>query len=274
MIKRILCIIVAAMTIVMTCAVTSVSAAQTDITTTADKQTFMMGDIDLDGTLSVMDATTLQRGLAGMIQLSDIQLEVAKTTGGNNVFIGDATEIQRYLAGYKCNGCTGESVELEVPGENDDVMSLESIEAAVEKRFMEYINEERKAVSAQYLYTNDILMESSKVRGDELLVNFSHTRPDGSNCFTVIEDLDKFGWLGENIAYNGGYVDFSDPDTLERQIDALAYKFYDQFKNSPGHYANMINESFNCHGVGVRIVPDPLYGYECYCAHMFGQVWD
>lgn len=273
MFKKLLCLVFVAITIVTT-GIVGAGAATADVAETAiNLKTLIMGDIDLDGEISVMDATALQRGLAGVIELTEDQWYVAHTTGFENVYVGDATEIQRYLAGYKCNGCTGLVVEVPDDDNSGDELSLDAIEKAVEKRFMEYVNEERKAVGVQYLDTNEILMKASKVRGDELLVDFSHTRPDGSSCFTAIEDQDIFGWMGENVAYNGGMVNFSDPAKVEQQIDALAYQFYKQFKNSPGHYENMIKGVYNCHGVGVTIVESDVYGYECYCAHMFGQVW-
>ena len=157
-------------------------------------------------------------------------------------------------------------------GDNDDVVDYDEIEKAVEERFMEYVNEERKAVGVQYLKTNATLMKAAKIRGDELVTLFSHTRPDGSSCFTAIENDREFWGMGENIAYNYGYVNFSNPETREEQIEFLAWKFFDQFKNSPGHYENMIRAKFNCHGAGVAILVNERGATECHIAHMFGEV--
>ncbi len=272
MLKRVLCLIIIAMTIITT-SVVGVGAVTSDVAETNKKtKTLMIGDVDFNGKISITDATEIQRWIADIIILSDEQLYIAKTISSDHVSIIDVTEIQRFLAGYRCSGHTGEIVEIDVPDDSDNGIDFDAIEKAVEERFMEYINEERKAVGVQYLNTNDTLMRASKIRGDELVVLFSHTRPDGTMCFSAVDNQLEFLSLGENIAYNAGYVDFSDSETIEYQIDFLAWKFYDQFKNSPGHYENMIRDNFNCHGAGVTIFVDEEDGTtNCFIAHMFGE---
>lgn len=74
----------------------------------------------------------------------------------------------------------------------------------------------------------------------------SHTRPNGTSCFTVYDD---FGWtfgtayLGENIARLLGA---SNPDSF----------VCDSWKNSPAHYRNMTDPDFTRMGVGVYTAPD------------------
>lgn len=57
-----------------------------------------MGDADLDGTVTVVDATAIQRSLAGMEVFNRLQTVVADVNGNNEVDILDATVIQRELA--------------------------------------------------------------------------------------------------------------------------------------------------------------------------------
>ena len=59
----------------------------------------ILGDADGDGVLSIVDATCIQRYLAGLITESDINLTSAKVAGNSTVTILDATTIQRKLAG-------------------------------------------------------------------------------------------------------------------------------------------------------------------------------
>ena len=61
--------------------------------------TILMGDVNGDGSVTVQDATVLQKYLAGLVTLSDEQLAVADTNGDGSVTVADATVIQKYLAG-------------------------------------------------------------------------------------------------------------------------------------------------------------------------------
>ena len=62
--------------------------------------TFITGDINGDGVISIVDATILQKYLANLVTFDDEQIAVADTNGDGSVTIADATQIQKYLAGY------------------------------------------------------------------------------------------------------------------------------------------------------------------------------
>ncbi len=275
MLKKVLCLVIAVVMIMATSVVTSVGATSVDEVQTCAGQTknLMMGDVNLDGQISIMDVTELQLALAGLVELTEEQWYVSTTTNSEEASVLDATEIQRYLAGLECDGCTGEIVTNK-GNENDDnvptVDNIESIEKAIAKRFIEYVNQERTRVGVQQLTVNADLTKAAEIRSDELVESFSHTRPDGTSCFTAIENRSDFWVMGENVAYNAGVLNFNDAETLNEDIDNAASFFYGQFKSSEGHYRNMIRSDFNCNGVGVAIVK--CNGYtKCYMAHMFGE---
>ena len=78
-------------------------------------------------------------------------------------------------------------------------------------------------------HSNSNLQKAAELRAQELEKLFSHTRPDGSDCFSVLKQFGvKYRTCAENIAY-GTNLD------AEGAID-LWY-------NSPGHYANMTNRN-------------------------------
>ena len=58
----------------------------------------LLGDVNLDGSVTIDDATMLQRYLTEMVDLTDEQLRNADVNKDNRVDIRDVTEIQRYLA--------------------------------------------------------------------------------------------------------------------------------------------------------------------------------
>ena len=97
------------------------------------------------------------------------------------------------------------------------------------------VNEERAKEGLPALQTNDAINRAAQVRADELPTLFSHTRPDGTTCFTALDDAGiRYGAAGENIA--GGY------GSPEHVVNG--------WMNSEGHRANILNESFTTIGVG------------------------
>ncbi len=63
------------------------------------KPQVLLGDADLDGTVSVMDATEIQMFAAGKKELSAEALAAADADQDGNVSVMDATEIQMFAAG-------------------------------------------------------------------------------------------------------------------------------------------------------------------------------
>lgn len=92
------------------------------------------------------------------------------------------------------------------------------------------LNEVRAEVglSALNWNPNSKLQAAARIRAQELEELFSHTRPDGSSCFTVFK-LYKIRYMtgAENIAYG-----------TELSAEGVIELWY----NSPGHYANMTKD--------------------------------
>ncbi len=60
---------------------------------------YVEGDADLDGSLSIMDATEIQLHLVGAITISDKAIELGNVDGDEDLTILDATQIQMFLVG-------------------------------------------------------------------------------------------------------------------------------------------------------------------------------
>ncbi|WP_293975282.1 leucine-rich repeat protein [uncultured Ruminococcus sp.] len=69
-----------------------------EVNITFEKSSAVIGDVNGDGSVTVLDATVLQKYLAGLDSLSDEQLAVADTNGDGQITVLDATAIQKYLA--------------------------------------------------------------------------------------------------------------------------------------------------------------------------------
>ena len=59
---------------------------------------YKKGDVDLDGVVSVLDATTIQKKLASLLTLNELQMRLADTDEDGYVTVLDATRIQKWLA--------------------------------------------------------------------------------------------------------------------------------------------------------------------------------
>ena len=98
------------------------------------------------------------------------------------------------------------------------------------------VNIERDKVGAAHLVLDGALCDAANMRAIEMDYsgNFSHTRPDGRDCFTVFSFCKiSFYTCGENIA--AGYPT---PAVVEGWM------------NSTGHKANILNTAFTKMGLG------------------------
>ena len=100
---------------------------------------------------------------------------------------------------------------------------------------LKYVNEARTSRGLSALKLDENLCAAAEVRATEVLRRFSHTRPDGTSCFTVLRDFGiGYRICGENIAK--GFRD--------------AQSVVNAWMNSSGHRANILNPSYTHMGVG------------------------
>lgn len=100
------------------------------------------------------------------------------------------------------------------------------------------VNAERAKYGLSSLTVSDELTRAACVRASEIVRQFSHTRPDGSSCFTV-----SGAAYGENIARGQSSAD--------RVMAA--------WMSSEGHRANILRESYGSIGVCALKVNGVIY---------------
>lgn len=100
------------------------------------------------------------------------------------------------------------------------------------------VNAERAKYGLSSLTVSDELTRAACVRASEIVRQFSHTRPDGSSCFTV-----SGAAYGENIAKGQSSAD--------RVMAA--------WMSSEGHRANILRESYGSIGVCAQKVNGVIY---------------
>lgn len=100
------------------------------------------------------------------------------------------------------------------------------------------VNAARQDAGLSELELDADLCAAAQARAQEIAQSFSHTRPDGSSCFTILEEFGiSYRAAGENIAMG--------QRTPEEVMGG--------WMNSSGHRANILNGTFTSIGVGYYV---------------------
>lgn len=110
---------------------------------------------------------------------------------------------------------------------------------ASQQRILQLVNAERESRGLPALKLHAALCDAAQLRSREIVSNFSHTRPDGTSCFTVLKQFSITGYAGagENIAMGSGSM-------------GSAESIMNGWMNSDGHRANILKNDFVYLGVG------------------------
>ncbi|WP_160686971.1 CAP domain-containing protein [Clostridium sp. C2-6-12] len=113
-----------------------------------------------------------------------------------------------------------------------------NVQDSDEQKILELMNAKRTEAGLKPLTMDNTLVQVARYKSDNMIQNnfFSHTNPDGTKWTNRLQTIGyKYTTSGENIAYNT-----YDPVEL-----------FNQWWNSPGHRANMMNTSYTKVGIGV-----------------------
>lgn len=141
---------------------------------------------------------------------------------------------------------SGEPAITEEPGTTDHNNEPALSEDYYIAEVIRLVNIERNAAGLSPLTESTVLDQAASVRCGEIMTVFSHTRPDGSSCFTALQEAGaRYGRAGENIA-----IGQSSPSQVVQA-----------WMDSPGHRANIMNEGFRYIGVSARPSNNGYGGY-------------
>ena len=136
-----------------------------------------------------------------------------------------------------------EDISKEDINEYKDIQSENTYNDLINEVY-EITNNYRSLVGVSSLTLDSSLVEAASIRAKELSNSFSHTRPNGSSCFTVLSELEiSYGTAGENIA--AGY--------------SSSQSVMEGWRSSSGHYQNIISSKFKKIGIGVNIINNQYY---------------
>lgn len=141
------------------------------------------------------------------------------------------------------NGNNNTPKKPDVPKDNNTSTPVrETIdEATVNRMVLDLINKERTSKGIAPLRWDEKLYPAAEIRAKEIEITYDHIRPDGREINSVIDDLgikNNYGYFyhfqGENIMQNSRYG----------SNEEAANYIFNTFKNSPGHYKNMMRKGF------------------------------
>lgn len=114
------------------------------------------------------------------------------------------------------------------------------------------VNIERANAGLDPLVKSDILCQAAEARASEIKILFSHTRPNGTKCFTILKEYGiSYKRCAENIAAG----------------QKTPAQVVEDWMNSPGHRANILDSRVQEIGVGIVYVEDGYHRY--YWAQLF-----
>lgn len=125
----------------------------------------------------------------------------------------------------------------------------ETVSSNFAQEILQLINYERAKEHLKPLKLSSSMNHYAQIRAKEITKKFSHTRPSGYSCFTVIPK--PYRTVGENIAAG----------------QRSASEVVAAWMNSKGHRENILNPNFKELGMGYLYLPDSKYKH--YWAQLF-----
>ena len=117
---------------------------------------------------------------------------------------------------------------------------------------LDLVNQERAKKNRNPVTMDKNLLECAMTRAEELTVYASHTRPNGSICFSAFPYFED---PSENLAINQGTPE----EVMESWIE------------SSGHYTNIMNSKNVSAGIGCYSQNGHLYWIQCFSS--IYQLW-
>lgn len=139
----------------------------------------------------------------------------------------------------KYSKSTLKTIKVEVGGQDKE-------DDSVSGKVIKLINEERAENGVPSLSSDDTLNRIAAMRAEEISRKFSHTRPDGTNCMTALEENGIINvYAAENIAAG----------------QTSAKEAVNSWMKSEGHKTNILNENYTRTGVGMYKTDDSMKYY-------------
>lgn len=121
----------------------------------------------------------------------------------------------------------------------------------IKKGLYNSINSYRKSQKKKTLSKTATLEKSANIRTKEVVNKFSHTRPNGTRCFTAFATYKQKGVSnGENLSK----VSFSAKSSYSRDyLNKAVESMMKTLKSSKTHKDVMLNKAYTKYGIGITV---------------------
>lgn len=201
---------------------------------TADQQ--ICADVNVDGDIDSFDSLLVLRASIGLENLGSFD-----NSTDSSVKVSD---LKSDVDNSKDTNTADTSDNIANDNSSRDVTGKEKAAAAYVEKVVELVNAERVKENIPPLTLDEELCKVSQIRADEIVGTFAHTRPDGSDWYSLLKENNiSYSTAGENIA--------AGQSTPEEVVSG--------WMASSGHRANILNPNFKKIGVGFSFVENDLY---------------
>lgn len=196
-------------------------------------------------TTSKATTTTPKNNVKFVKRESEVSEEQSDFKYGIKAVVKTTKTYDLYSDGSKKNEKTTTKTTYDKSGYNastsdlkDEASQVYSSNISLINGVLNYTNGYRDEVGVERLNLDSNLSIAATIRSMEMAYSgkFSHTRPNGTSCFTIFNERGiSASNKGENIAMG------------QRSAESVSTSW----RNSPGHYENMIDANFKKIGIGV-----------------------
>lgn len=196
-------------------------------------------------TTSKATTTTPKNNVKFVKRESEVSEEQSDFKYGIKAVVKTTKTYDLYSDGSKKNEKTTTKTTYDKSGYNastsdlkDEASQVYSSNISLINGVLNYTNGYRDEVGVERLNLDSNLSIAATIRSMEMAYSgkFSHTRPNGTSCFTIFNEKGiSSSNMGENIAMG------------QRSAESVSTSW----RNSPGHYENMIDANFKKIGIGV-----------------------
>lgn len=175
------------------------------------------GDVDLNGKVNVKDATLIQKAIADLATLDELQAALADVNADGKVNVKDATEIQKWIAELSDNAIIGTDYDAETAPETPEV-EIPEVETPDEPVVEETVDEPEYFETEYYLVG---WINNSDV------YDTTYKFVDGTITVDIVADS-YFAVMDENgtTYWTNGWLDFNPTEAVLGEFGSNNNKFH------------------------------------------------
>lgn len=144
-------------------------------------------------------------------------------------------------------------------------MTVEQARAEIARQTFVLINNYRRSKGLNSLRTEATIRKGANVRAQEIVTNFSHTRPNGGRGLSTPLD---YGYQGIPYVENLGFSSFN--TTLDWYVNNGAQRIFNGWVNSPEHNKNLLNTQTTEGAVGICLTEKSPGRYDLTFSYLAG----